>query len=37
VPTTLVLDKDLRIAARISGPVTESTLSGLIDDVVAES
>lgn len=37
VPTTLVLDRELRIAARISGAVTESTLSGLVDDVVAES
>lgn len=36
-PTTLVLDRQGRIAARVAGPVTASTLSGLIDDVLAES
>jgi len=35
-PTTLVLDGQARIAARVSGPVTSSTLLGLIDDVLAE-
>ena len=35
-PTTLVLDRSGRIAARVSGPVTASTLSGLVDDVLAE-
>ncbi len=35
-PTTLVLDRTGRIAARVSGPVTASTLSGLVDDVLAE-
>ena len=36
-PTTLVLDRKGRIAGRISGPIPgESTLKGLIDDVVAE-
>ena len=35
-PTTLVLDGDGRIAARVSGPVTTSTLLGLVDDVLAE-
>ncbi len=35
-PTTLVLDARGRIAARVSGPVTTSTLLGLIDDAVAE-
>jgi thiol-disulfide isomerase/thioredoxin len=35
-PTTLVLDRAGRIAARVSGPVTASTLSGLVDDVLAE-
>ena len=34
VPTTLVLDRDGRIAARVNGPVTASTLRGLVDDVV---
>jgi thiol-disulfide isomerase/thioredoxin len=35
-PTTIVLDRTGRIAARVSGPVTASTLSGLVDDVLAE-
>ena len=34
VPTTLVLDRDGRIAARVNGPVSASTLRGLVDDVV---
>ena len=34
-PTTLVLDQQGRIAARVSGPVTEATLTGLVDDVLA--
>lgn len=37
VPTTLVLDKTGRIAARVNGEVTASTLTGLVDDVLAES
>lgn len=36
-PTTLVLDRQGRIAARVSGPVTSSTLTGLIDDVLAQT
>jgi len=36
-PTTLVLDTEGRIAARVNGTATESTLRGLVDDVVAES
>ncbi|NHA69738.1 TlpA family protein disulfide reductase [Phycicoccus flavus] len=36
VPTTLVLDREGRIAARVNGPVDTSTLTGLVDDVVAE-
>jgi thiol-disulfide isomerase/thioredoxin len=36
-PTTLVLDRQGRIAARVSGPVTAATLSGLVDDVLGES
>lgn len=35
-PTTLVLDPAGRIAARVSGPVSTSTLLGLIDDVFAK-
>ena len=37
VPTTLVLDTQGRIAARVNGPVSASTLRGLVDDVLAES
>lgn len=36
-PTTLVLDRQGRIAARVSGTVTEATLRSLVDEVVAES
>jgi thiol-disulfide isomerase/thioredoxin len=36
-PTTLVLDTQGRIAARVSGATSASTLRGLVDDVVAES
>lgn len=35
-PTTLVLDAQRRIAARVSGPVELSTLTELVDDVLAE-
>jgi thiol-disulfide isomerase/thioredoxin len=35
-PTTLVLDRQGRIAARVSGPVTADTLSGLVNDVLGE-
>jgi thiol-disulfide isomerase/thioredoxin len=35
-PTTLVLDAQGRIAARVSGPVTTTTLLGLVDDVIDE-
>jgi thiol-disulfide isomerase/thioredoxin len=35
-PTTLILDRQGRIAARVSGPVTAATLSGLVDDVLGE-
>jgi thiol-disulfide isomerase/thioredoxin len=35
-PTTLVLDPQGRIAARVSGPVTTSTLVGLVDDVLSQ-
>jgi len=36
-PTTLVLDRRGRIAARVSGPVTAATLTGLVNDVLGES
>jgi AhpC/TSA family len=36
-PTTLVLDRRGRIAARVSGPVTVDTLLGLVKDVLGES
>lgn len=35
-PTTLVLDTDGRIAARVTGQVDASTLTGLVEDVLAE-
>jgi thiol-disulfide isomerase/thioredoxin len=35
-PVTLVLDPKGRIAARVLGEVTSSTLEGLVDDVLAE-
>ena len=36
-PTTLVLDRRGRIAARVSGPVAAATLTGLVKDVLGES
>lgn len=35
MPSTLLLDREGRIAARTLGPVTESTLTGMIEDVAA--
>ncbi len=35
-PTTLVLDARGRIAARVSGPVSTTTLLGLVDDAIDE-
>lgn len=35
-PSTVVLDREGRAAARVVGEVDESTLNGLIDDVLAE-
>jgi thiol-disulfide isomerase/thioredoxin len=35
-PTTLVLDRTGRIAARVNGEVKASTLTGLVDDVLAK-
>ncbi|MGL5863729.1 MAG: TlpA family protein disulfide reductase [Phycicoccus sp.] len=37
VPSTLVLDREGRIAARVSGPVTGGTLRGLLEDAVDET
>lgn len=34
IPSTVVIDADGRVAARVLGEVTESTLVGIIDDVV---
>ncbi|MEO7070328.1 MAG: TlpA disulfide reductase family protein [Nostocoides sp.] len=34
-PTTLVLDTSGRIAGRVSGPVTTTTLTDLVDDVLS--
>ena len=35
-PTTLVLDTEGRLAARVAGQVARSTLDGLVDDVLGE-
>lgn len=35
-PSTLVLDPQGRVAARVAGPVERSTLVGLVEDVLAE-
>lgn len=35
IPSTLVVDADGRVAARIIGEITEATLVGLIDDLAA--
>ena len=35
-PTTLLLDREGRLAARVSGQVEESTLRGLLDDLLKE-
>jgi len=37
VPTSVVIDRQGRIAARIIGPVTYTTLKGLLDDEIAAS
>ena len=37
VPSTLVLDRQGRVAARVLGAVQEGTLAALLDTVVAES
>ncbi|GAA2521762.1 TlpA family protein disulfide reductase [Rarobacter incanus] len=37
VPTTVVLDRQHRVAARVLGEVSAGTLAALIDDVLAES
>lgn len=34
VPSTVVIDQDGRVAARVVGPVTYATLSGLLDDLI---
>lgn len=35
-PTTMVLDRKGRVAARVAGPVDEATLVGMVEDVLAE-
>ena len=37
VPTTLVIDREGGVAARVIGPVTATTLEELISTVLAES
>lgn len=36
IPTTLVIDRNGRVAARLSGEVTDSGLSGVLDSILAE-
>lgn len=36
IPSTLIIDRDGRLAAKAAGAIGESTLSGLIEDVLAE-
>ncbi len=37
LPTTLILDTEHRIAARVNGAITSDTLTGIIDDVRART
>ncbi|CPU67545.1 Uncharacterised protein [Mycobacteroides abscessus] len=37
MPSTVVLDREGRVAARVIGLVEGSTLTALVDDVLAES
>lgn len=36
IPTTLVIDKEGRVAARLSGEVTDASLSGVLKSILAE-
>lgn len=36
-PTTLVLDPEGRIAGRVNGEISESTLRGMVEDVLSET
>lgn len=36
-PTTLVLDRQGRLAARVLGPITAATLTALVDEVISET
>ena len=35
VPTTLVIDREGKVAARVIGPITNRTLKGILDDEIA--
>ncbi len=37
IPSTVIVDKQGRVAARVLGPASQSTLQGLIDSLLAES
>lgn len=37
IPTTLVVDREGRVAARVLGEVTEATVRGLVEDVAGEA
>jgi thiol-disulfide isomerase/thioredoxin len=36
IPSTIVLDRQGRVSARVLGPVTETTLTSMVEDVLAE-
>jgi thiol-disulfide isomerase/thioredoxin len=37
IPSTLVVDREGRMAARVIGPITETTLTSLVTDIAAEA
>jgi hypothetical protein len=37
IPTTIILDKNKKVAARISGAITIASLSNLIEKIDSES
>src|SRR5215212_10832154 len=37
IPSTMIVDRDGRLAARVLGPITETTLVDMIDDVASGS
>jgi hypothetical protein len=35
IPSTMIIDSEGRLAARVLGPITETTLVDMIDDVAS--